>query len=50
MAKMLTGHTDRYQGSSYDHLRELRDAGQSNPMDMQAAPADEAVSEGTDAS
>ena len=45
MAKVLTGHTDRFQGSSYDHLRKLRDGGQRQPMDFQAAPGDEAVPE-----
>ena len=43
MAKVLTGHTDRFQGSSYDHVRPLRDGGQRQPMGIQAAPADEAV-------
>jgi hypothetical protein len=32
------------QGSTNDNLRELRDAGEWEPMGIQAAPADEAVS------
>jgi len=32
------------QCSSYDHLRALRDAGEWEPMGIQAAPADEAMS------
>ena len=32
------------QGGSHDHLRPLRDTGQGQPVDFQAAPADEAVS------
>jgi hypothetical protein len=47
MAKVLTGHKDRFPGSSYYHLRPLRGGGRGQPMDFQAAPADEAVSSST---